>query len=524
MYIHTPTKSVVLNMPDPFMLRALAPVRSRLINHPDYNVAIQHNVESTVLLRNMGFDVPAPIMTRYEWPGKYKPFAHQFAMSEFLTLNPRAFNLSEMGVAKTAASLWAADHLMNEGLVHKALILSPLSTLDRVWTQDIFDVLMHRKAIILHDTWQKRLEKLDYDVDFYILNHDGVCIEELREALRKRKDIDLLVVDEGGMFRNANTEKYKSLVHLIRPDMRVWWMTGTPCPNAPTDAWAQARIICPGKVPKFFGQFQRQTMLPISKFKWAAREGSSQMAFDAMQPAIRFLKKDCLDLPAVVNLERQAKLTKDQESAFKAMRTVMQFEAKTVKITAVNAADKINKLRQILCGSVKDPETDNYMLIPHAPRTEVLLEVVAEAAAKVIVIVPFKGIIRSLERELGKHYTVGVLNGDVPAKQRDRIISAFKNTDAPHILLCHPKVMSHGLNLTEADMTIFYAPIYSADEYHQVIERFNRAGQTRKMTVVRIGAHPIEWEIYRMVDNKALSQAGILRLYEQLLQKEEGVK
>lgn len=74
--------------------------------------------------------------------------------------------------------------------------------------------------------------------------------------------------------------------------------------------------------------------------------------------------------------------------------------------------------------------------------------------------------------------------------------------------------MSHGLNLTVADVTAFYAPIYSGDEYEQVIERFNRAGQTRKMTLVRLGAHPLEWEIYRMVDTKRLNQKTILDLFD----------
>ena len=97
---------------------------------------------------------------------------------------------------------------------------------------------------------------------------------------------------------------------------------------------------------------------------------------------------------------------------------------------------------------------------------------------------------------------------------RDRIIKAFKETPDPHVLLCHPKVMAHGLNLTEADTLIFYAPIYSNDEYQQVVERFNRSGQTRKMTVIRIAAHNVEWAIYKMVDNKKVTQDNILNLYE----------
>jgi 2,3-bisphosphoglycerate-independent phosphoglycerate mutase len=50
-------------------------------------------------------------------------------------------------------------------------------------------------------------------------------------------------------------------------------------------------------------------------------------------------------------------MPEEQRKAFNDMRTVMVAEAKERQITAVNAADKILKIRQILCGVVKDPKT-----------------------------------------------------------------------------------------------------------------------------------------------------------------------
>lgn len=517
MLIHESSNSVLLKVEDPFAIRELLP-KSKVLPHPDYNIAIKHTPESVRVLRNVGFDVPTPMSTSYTWPGKYKPFAHQRVMAEFLASHQRAFNLSEMGVGKSAAALWAADYLMSQGSIQKAVILSPLSTLERVWKQDIFDVLMHRRAAVVHGTRADRMDALKKNVDFYILNHDGVKIQDVAAEIRRRDDIGLVIVDEGSMFRNADSQKHKSLMRMLRPDMRLWWLTGTPCPNAPTDAWAQARIVSPEKVPPYFGSFKRQTMMQVTQFKWAPRPDAYTLAYDAMQPAVRFKKADCLDLPPVVTVDRQAQMTKEQFNAFTTMRNEMVAEAKEQQITAVNAADKINKLRQILCGSVKNPETDEYVTLPHGPRTEVLLECIEQASAKVLVIVPFKGIIQSLEKELSKHYSVGVLNGDVSPKNRDRIIREFKQTADPHILLCHPKVMAHGLNLTEADTLIFYAPIYSNDEFQQVTERFNRTGQKRKMTIVRIAAHALEWQIYKMVDAKRETQDNILSLYKSIVE------
>ena len=515
MIFHEPTQTLLARVPDPFAVRELLR-KSRIVDHPKFNLAVNYTPDAAQVMRNIGLDVPAPIHLQYKWPGKYKPFAHQRVMSEFLSQHHRAFNLSEMGTGKSASTLWAADWLMTRKRVRKALILAPLSTLERVWLNDIFDVLMHRVASVVYGTREQRLAALEVPADFYIMNHDGVTIPPVAEAINRRPDIDLVVVDEASMFRNHDTKKFKALVKMLRQDQRLWLLTGTPCPNAPTDAWALAKLVSPGRVPSFFGSFKRQTMTQVSQFKWVARTDAYNTAYAAMQPAVRFKKSECLDLPPVTSRDWQSEISAEQRAAYNKMRTVMQADAANTQITAVNAADKINKLRQILCGVVKDPTTGAYLPLPHAERTQVLVQAILSASAKVLVIVPFKGIIQHLEGEVAKHKSVAVLNGDVSPRMRNKIIAEFKSQPDPHVLLCHPKVMAHGLNLTEADTLIFYAPIYSNDESMQVVERFNRAGQTRKMTIIRIGAHPLEWEIYRMVDNKQLTQNNILKLYKSI--------
>jgi len=514
MLVHEPTHSLLLQVPDPLSIRELLP-HSRTLPRDDYNLAVQHTLESTRVLRNLGFYAPAPIRYGYRWPGKFRPFAHQITMAEFLTLNKRAFNLSEMGSAKTNGALWAADWLMTEGHVRKVLVVTPLSTVDRVWAQDIFDTLMHRRCAIVHGTREKRLKMLAADVDFYIINHDGIAIKEIEDIIARTPEIDLVIVDEAGMFRNAQTRKYKALSRLVaRRDLRLWLLTGTPCPNAPTDAWALARLVAPARVPKFFGAFKRQTMMQVSQFKWVPRADAFTTAYAAMQPAVRFKKADCLDLPPVTTQDHTCELTPEQKTAVKELKKdmVAALAGKRV-ITAANAADQIGKLRQILCGAVKVGE-DEYLPIPSAPRLGALMTAIESASAKVIVVVPFKGIQRLLLEEIGRHYPVELINGDVSPAKRNEIIKRFKTTPEPHVLLCHPKVMAHGLNLTEADTMIFYAPIYSNDEFQQVMDRFNRAGQTRKMTIIRLGAHPLEWKIYDLLDNRKAVQNSILDLYK----------
>jgi SNF2 family DNA or RNA helicase len=507
---------VFLRVRNPALIEKCLPGVVETVTWRGHNLAIEHTVESTKVLRNLGINVPSPIRYKYNWPGRYTPFTHQVDTSEFLTLHRKCLVLSEMGTAKTASALWAADYLMIEQQVRKVLIVAPLSTLERVWRDEVFNIIMHRTAVILHGNAERRLELLDSGADFYIINYEG--LEIIRTALVKRNDIDLIIVDEAAAYRNAQNERYKTLEKVIEPRHRLWLMTGTPCPNAPTDAWGLARLIDKTKVPQYFTTWKRNTMQQVSTYKWRPRAGSNDMVYEALQPAIRFAKKDCLDLPPVTYESREVEITPEQMKAFRKMKQFMATEAAGHQIDAVNAADQINKLRQILLGVVKDPDTDEYAVLPYQPRLKVLLECIEQASAKVIVVVPFKGIIQSLHENVSKHYTCEVVNGDVPPTRRNKIWSRFKNEKDPHTVLCHPQVMAHGLNLTEADMLVFYGPIYSNEQSQQVMERINRPGQTRPMTIIRMGGNALEWEIYKVVESRKVSQETILDLYKQVLQ------
>jgi len=521
--VHVPTRTLLLQHPDPFAIREVVQ-RSRTLDHGEYNLAVRHDVEETRILRNMGIEAPSPICTYYKWSGRQPPWDHQRLISEFMTMHFRCFNLSEMGTGKTRSALWAADWLMLEGKVRKALIICPLS-LTGMWREEVYKTVMHRTAAVVHGTRQHRIDMLKSDVDFYILNKDGCAIEEVHRHIHNNPEIDLVIVDEGSNFSNHLTDMYRGLEMLLRPDMRVWWMTGTPCANSPAQVWAQAKIIAPERVPKHFGGFRRAVMSEIELpktlpggrplKKYVPRAEGYELAYSVMQPAIRLQKKDCLTLPPLLPpVSWVAPLTPEQKRAFKAMQDEMLVELKSgVEISAVNAADKLSKLRQILCGGVRLGD-ESYTVLPHQPRTKLVLDAIEQAQAKTLVIVPFKGILRSLATEIGKTHSVGVLNGDVSLKERESIIHNFKHTSDPQVLLCHPKVMAHGLNLVEADMLVFYAPIFSNDEYQQVVERFNRAGQVNVMNVVHIGAHPVEWEIYKTLDSRAEMQSNVLRLYK----------
>jgi SNF2 family DNA or RNA helicase len=527
MIVHRESKSLLLKVkPDSYnTIRQILPTHSRPIDFQGHNLAVPHNLKVTKILRNMGIKAPSPIRYYYGFPRPARfdsVFEHQYATADFLTMHPKCFVLNEMGTSKTASACWAADYLLTLGVIKRVLIVSPLSTLEQVWLNELFDVCMHRTAAVLHGTAQRRKDMLAQKLDFYIINPAGLKI--IAGDLKKRPDIDLVIVDEAADYRNAQTEQYETL-KTVSAKRRLWMMTGAPTPNAPTDAWALARLVDPTRVPEYFTQFKRATMNQVSTYKWIPKPGSHETAFQALQPAIRFKKADCLSLPPVAYTNRSVELSKEQVAAYEQMKNHLVAEANNVQITAANAADKASKLRQILCGVVKESGTDMYVLLDHKPRFKVLCEGIEQATAKVLVVVPFKGIVRALTDELnewheqrGDGQRCALVNGDVSASDRNRIFQDFRDDPNLNELVCHPKVVSHGLTLTQADMLIFYAPIYSSDQTGQVMDRINRPGQTRSMTIMRLIANKFEEGIYAMVAERRDNQNTMLELYKKELQ------
>lgn len=515
MIVHPASKSVLLRTRSPELVHNLL-THVRDVNIKGHNLQVRHGLEETRVLRNLGVKVPPPIYYHYKWTGKHpEVWRHQKMTAAFMTLHPRGFILNQQGTAKTACVLWAWDYMMQEGLHQKLLVIAPLSTLSLVWAQECFNTVPHRSVSVLYGTSERRKKLLAYGSDFYVINHDGLKIIE--DEVIARLDITGIAVDESADYRNARTEKWAVLNRIIRarPDLSVWLMSGMPTPQEPTDAYAQVKLLFPSRVPRYFGNFRREVMLQVSPYKWIPRDGSSERVFEVMQPAIRFKKSECLDLPPLVTEEAEAQLSKEQQDEYARMRKHMQASAEGVNISAVNAADQITKLRQILCGVIKDPITGAYKILNFAPRLNLLIQLINQASHKVVVVVPFKGVLRVLVKALNhKGISCEMINGDVPFAKRTQIVNRFRQTPDPRVLAIHPKVAAHGLSFVEADTTILYAPIYSNDQFQQVIERYNRPGQLHKMTLIRMGTHRLEWAIYKDTDRRQDQQMSVLDLYK----------
>jgi superfamily II DNA or RNA helicase len=415
---------------------------------------------------------------------------------------------------KSASAIWAADYLLTQKIIRRVLIVCPVSIMDAAWRNDLFSVAMHRRVDVAYGAAPKRKKIISGDAEFIIINYDG--IEVVKDEL-VAGGFDLIIVDEASHYSNAQTARWKALKALIKDDTWLWMMTGTPAAQSPVQAYGLAKLVNPSAIPRTFSAFRDMVMYKITQFKWGVKDSAVETVHRVLQPAIRFSKAECLDLPDMVYVRRDVPLSKQQKFYYEKLRKQMLLEAAGESVTAANAAVTMTKLLQISCGSVYTDD-QNTLQFDIKGRYAALKEVLDEAPRKVLIFVPFKHTMRVVAEQLAADgITCDLINGEVPASTRTEIFRRFQNDPDPRVLVIQPQAAAHGVTLTAADTVVWWGPVASLEIYAQANARVHRKGQVNRCTVVQLVGSPVEKRVYEMLDNKIDVHSQIIELYRNAL-------
>ena len=480
-----------------------------------HEIVVKWDHENVDALTRLGIkNVPSTILKEYKWSGRFIPMEHQKVTASFIVANHKCFVFNEQGVGKTASAAWAADYLLKHKQIKRVLVVCPLSIMKAAWQQDLFQVLPHRSVGIAHGTPKTRREIIQGKYEFVVINYDGIeiVIDEIMAA-----DFDCIIVDEANYLKNPRTERWKMFNKLTKRNARLILMTGTPAAQSPEDAYGLAKLVCPQNVPQYIGAWRDLVMQKLTQFRWTPKPRANDIVFKALQPAIRYTKEDCLDLPDMVYEVREVPLTAQQEKYYKILKTQMLVEAAGEEITAVNAAVKLSKLLQISCGAVYSDagETVHFDV---SKRLHELEAVIDESLRKVIVFAPFTHTIEVIAAFLQKkNISNSTINGKVSMPKRTKIIHDFQNSVHPRVLIIQPQAASHGITLTAANTVVWFGPTASVDTYLQANARAHRKGQDHKVTVVLLQGSPAERMVYKMLNSKVEHHQKLVDLYAEVL-------
>lgn len=418
--------------------------------------------------------------------GRFMPLKHQALTAAFITLHPRCYVLSEPRMGKTGSVIMAVDYLQrHRRITGAALVITTYTTMQSVWVRSITETLPGAEVVTVHG--KGRAKALENVPSFFVTNYDSVRLEEkaFLEAIEDGR-IGAIFIDELTHVGNSEAKRSKAITKLCRHPKIKWvcGLTGSPADN-PDAVFGMAKCVNPGRLPvttkkgwdnKIYNYWGMQA------WQKTMNQDAPEVIRRTLMPAIRFKKADALDLPPVTEQVRTCDLTAEQTKAIKDL----EYEAYTLlgsgeAITAANGGVLLQRVLQIALGCVKLEDGSTHTL-DHQPRTDVIMDAIAETPNKVVVFSPYIGGCHMLAEECAKKgYSVDVITGAVSGKRRAEILHAFQYEHDPHILVCHPITVGFGTELSAADTMIFAVPLLLGGfVYNQALERLSSVKQKSK--------------------------------------------
>lgn len=453
------------------------------------------------------------VMSDYAWPmaNGLKPFKHQIHTAKFAVFYPRCFILNDLGTGKTLSALWAADYLIWKKAIRKVLIISPLSTMRTVWKNEIDTHLPHRSSVVAHGIKEYRSEMIRSKNHFVIINHDGVrhTLNDLLIA-----GFDLIIIDEMTAFKSIQATRWKSLKSLADKTRAVWALTGEPTPNSPVEAFAQVKIVTPQNpnLPQYITQW-RNMVVDCYGFSEVAKPDADKKVHLLMQPAIRYKRDDCVDLPPTQYIDLPIDMTEQQTKAYKKMMDDLMLEFSSGEITASNSAVKAMKLLQIAAGWLKTDD-GRIMKFDSSTKLEALVDLYHEAHNnKLIIFCAFRASVEGVHEYLkSKGLDAEYVHGGVNINQRQKYFDAFQKGSLK-ILVMQPQAVAHGLTLTAASTIVWHGLIPSGEVYNQANARIIRIGQTKKQVIYHMLSCQADKRILKILKDKSNMSQGILAMF-----------
>ncbi len=419
----------------------------------------------------------------------------------------------DMGLGKTPQLLALIAHEIEVAAnlsadtvtVGPTLVICPVSVVHN-WETEAARFVPSLRVAVHHGSTRTDAEGLRA----WVLQHD-VIITTYATATRDSEALATvnwarLVADEAQQVKNARTNAARALRHI--PARQRIALTGTPVENRLSDLWAVMDLVNPGVLGSA-EHFRKTMAVPIERHRDEAATARLRSVISPLM--LRRSKADkslVPELPPKIEATAWATLTKEQASLYRAVTDRLLDRLPTManmeRRGAIVAA--ITRLKQI-CNHPVHYLGDGGRLEGRSgklARFDELLNDAFDADDRVIAFTQYVEMGNLVKRHLANRlgFDVPFLNGSVPKRRRDAMVSEFQSSAVP-LLLVSLKAGGSGLNLTAASQVIHIDRWWNPAVEDQASDRAWRIGQTSTVFVHRLATRgTIEERIDRLMDEK----------------------
>ena len=443
---------------------------------------------------------------------RFKPHNYQQFAIDFITNNPIAAILLDMGMGKTAITLMAIQYLMYETFeVNKVLVICPLRV-TRTWRDEIekWEQLHGLRYSIVTGTATQRKKALSVDADIYIINRENV--PWLVDKSGVPFAFDMVVIDELSSFKNHQTARHKALMKVRSGIQRIVGLTGTPASQGLGDLFAEFKVLDMGqRLGRFIGQYRLNYFRPDKVngnivYSYKLLPGAEEKIYEKIQDITISMKAvDFLDMPELISNEYPVYLDAEEMDKYESLKKDLILSTSEHEVTAANAASLVNKLSQMANGAVYTDDENTITF--HDKKLDALEDIIESANGKPILVAYwFK---HDYQRIVARLNQIGVKYMKIDS---DESITKWNNGEIP-VALIHPASAGHGLNLQQGGNTmVWFGITWSLELYQQCVCRLYRQGQTEgTVTIIHlISKGTIDEKIMKALSEKDNTQASLI--------------
>ncbi len=388
------------------------------------------------------------------------------------------------------------------------LIVAPKILLRDAWLSDAYKFYPEIANVMVD--WHTIKNKKDRDTlikkaPILLINY-----ESLLEHPEVFEYFDMLILDESQKIKNAKAKITKMILKHCMDYNYIYLLSGTPAPNSELEYYAQLRLVMPAQVDNSWYRFRQTYFVSTDRNGWKWKLDpykTNEFKQLVAQGSTAVKKEDVLDLKGQFYRVVDFGLDSNEKNAYKGMKKDLLLEIEDDKITASAAVVKLMKLRQILSGFViSDSKQVKHIGNSKFNALNYFLEL--NPTESFIIWTQYTYEAQYLHSKLENS---ALMIGETSDQDRNLYLDMFRRGEIKY-LIAHPKVIGHGVTLTNINKAIYYSLSYSYEEFKQSQDRIYRITQDRAVIYYLLLSEDklIDWAIWRILERKRTNADEIL--------------
>ena len=437
---------------------------------------------------------------------KTKPYKHQLTALKKSCDEKEYGYFMEMGTGKSKVLVDNMAILYDKGKINGALIIAPKGVYRNWLEQEIpIHLASHIKpkmvlwTALTSKTKEKEYQTLfetGFDLHVLIMNVEAFSTKKGSEFAYKflRSHKTLMAVDESTTIKNPSAKRTKTLITLGRHATYRRILTGSPVTKSPLDLYSQCAFLDEellGHASYYSFRNRYAHMIDRNFGGRRVQIVGSYKRLDELEEILkefsyRVQKKDCLDLPKKIFINRTVELTAEQDKAYQTMKSAALASLEGKLATAPHTLTQLMRLHQITCGHLKsdDGKITNFK----HNRIEELMDVMDEMEGKVIIwanyIHDIEEIVKTVKKKYGDDSIVQYY-GAISSDDRQKAIKLFQDPKSSvKYFVGNTQTGGYGITLTAASNVVYYSNSYDLEKRLQSEDRAHRIGQHKPVTYV----------------------------------------